>query len=76
MINPVGLTLPEWADAVILSLDISWPMGRLDAGDDWQTWAAGFVRAPDIAQRALPDPYQFDDWRDWAERAAPMLEVA
>lgn len=75
MINPVGLTLREWADAVIVALNISWPVGRLDVGDNWQNWAAGFVRAPDLAQRALPNPYQFADWREWAERAAPMLEV-
>lgn len=75
MINPVGLTLPEWADAVITALNISWPIGRLDAGDEWQDWAAGFVRAQELAQRVLPDPYGFPDWREWAERAAPMLEV-
>jgi hypothetical protein len=25
-------------------------------------------------QRNPPNPYQFDDWREWAMRAYPMLE--
>jgi hypothetical protein len=44
--------------------------------DDWQDWAVGFVRASDFTQRVVPDPYQFDDWREWAMRVYPMLEGA
>ena len=74
MIDPRGLTIQEWADAVIADLNTSWPLAVLRAGDDWQEWATGLVRAPELAQRVLPDPYGFPDWRDWAERAAPLLE--
>jgi len=74
MINPLGMTLQDWADAVMLSVSDAWAMGRLDDADKWQDWAVGLVRAPTFAQRSLPDPYQFSDWRDWAMRAYPMLE--
>lgn len=74
MIVPKGLSLQEWADAVIATTVVAEPLGRLDDESQWQDWAVGLVRAPGLVQRVLPDPYQFSDWREWAERAAPMLE--
>lgn len=74
MIDPLNMSLTEWADAVMVSFDDPWSFGRLDDETKWQDWAVGFVRAPFLAQRVLPDPYQFTDWRDWARRANPMLE--
>jgi hypothetical protein len=74
MIDPVNMSLTEWADAVMLTVADTWSFGRLDDENKWQDWAVGFVRAPSLAQRVLPDPYQFTDWRDWAQRVYPMLE--
>lgn len=74
MIDPRGMTLQDWADAVILSVSDVWAYGRLQDPSQWQDWAVGFVRAPRFAQRILPDPYQFSDWREWAMRSYPMLE--
>lgn len=74
MIDPVNMSLTEWADAVMLTVADTWSFGRLDDENKWQDWAVGFVRAPSLAQRVLPDPYQFTDWRDWARRVYPMLE--
>lgn len=74
MIDPVNMSLTEWADAVMLTVADTWSFGRLDDENKWQDWAVGIVRAPQYALRVLPDPYQFTDWRDWAERVAPMLD--
>lgn len=74
MIDPRGLTLREWADAVILVVGDAWSFGKLENEADWQEWAVGFVRASSFTQRVPPDPYQFNDWREWAMRAYPMLE--
>ena len=74
MIDPVNMSLTEWADAVMLTVADTWSFGKLDDENKWQDWAVGFVRAPSLAQRVLPDPYQFTDWRDWAQRVYPMLE--
>ena len=76
MIDPRGLDLQEWADAVLLAYTGSWALGRLDDPDRWQDWAVGFVRTPDFAKRVLPDPYQFSDWFEWASLTSPMLEGA
>jgi hypothetical protein len=73
-VNPVGMTLLQWADAVILTINDAWALGKLNNEADWQTWATGFVRASPFTQRALPDPFQFTDWREWAMRVYPMLE--
>ena len=73
MIDPRGMTLRNWSDAVLVSVNAGWSLGKL-TDDNWQDWAVGFVRAPTFAQRILPDPYQFSDWREWAMRAYPMLE--
>lgn len=74
MIDPRGMSLLDWADSVILSNGDAWSFGRLLDENEWQPWAAAFVRAQPFAQRRPPDPYQFTDWREWAMRAYPMLE--
>lgn len=73
MINPVNMTLRDWADSVLLSIGDAWSVGRLDNDLEWQTWGIGLLRA--FSQRNLPNPYEFDDWRLWAEHVYPMLEV-
>ena len=74
MINPRGMDLRDWADSVILSVGDAWSFGKLVDEIEWQSWAVAFVQAPPFAQRAVPNPYQFNDWRQWAELAYPMLE--
>lgn len=75
MIDPRHMSLTQWADAVILSVTDTWAFGRLVDEERWQEWATGFVTAPGYSQRNLPDPYKFTDWREWADRAYPMLEA-
>jgi hypothetical protein len=74
VIDPHGMTLIDWADSVILSVGDAWSFGRLDDENEWQDWATGFLKASPFSTRAAPDPYQFDDWREWAMRVYPMLE--
>lgn len=74
MINPTGMTLIDWADSVILDNGDAWSFGSLRNESGWQGWAVGFVRSSPFAQRTVPDPYEFDDWREWAMLAYPMLE--
>lgn len=76
MIDPRGLTLTQWADAVVLTLNDAWSFGRLSDEEHWQDWATGFLRALPISNRVAPDPHQFVDWREWAMRVYPMLEEA
>ncbi len=73
-IDPRGMSLRQFADATILSLNDAWSFGRLDDEKDWRGWARQFVSATPFATRNVPNPDQFSDWRTWAERAYPMLE--
>jgi hypothetical protein len=33
---------------------------------DWKSWGAGLKAIDIFANEAIPEPYQFDDWQDWA----------
>ena len=33
----------------------------------WQDWATQFLNATNLIED-FPDPYMYDDWREWAER--------
>lgn len=73
MIDPVNMTVIQWSDAVVLSIRDAWAIGRLDDELKWQDWGIGLVRA--FSAKSPPNPYEFDDWRDWAQRIYPMLET-
>ncbi len=73
-VDPRGMTLTQWADAVVLTLGGNYGFGKLGSEAEWQDWAAGIVRAQPFVQRNPPNPYGFNDWRDFAERIYPMLE--
>jgi hypothetical protein len=70
MIDPRGMTVFEWTDAMSINLDS--PNGAFvpalidpENPDEWRTWAAEVVRA--LGSNA-PDPAYFADWREWAMR--------
>ena len=56
MIDPRGMTLLDYADSVVLSVGDAWSFGKLTDETEWQSWAAGFVRASPFTQRTVPDP--------------------
>lgn len=74
MINPVNMSLQDWADSVILTINDAWSFGKL-TDKNWQDWAVAFVTANGYSQRNIPNPYGFTDWREWAMRVYPMLEA-
>lgn len=73
MIDPVGMSLRDWADSVIFATSDAWSLPRLDDEARWQEWGVAVLRA--YQNQNPPNPYQFADWRDWARRVYPMLEV-
>ena len=34
---------------------------------DWKSWGAGLKAIDIFANEAIPEPYQFDDWQEWAQ---------
>lgn len=70
---PTGLTLRDWADQITLDLDPYGAFGRLDIEEQWQNWAMQFLNNMSLREN-FPIPYNFDNWRDWAERFCQTLE--
>ena len=70
---PTGMGLRDWADQVALDLDNYGALGRLDDVENWQNWAMQFLNNTTLG-RNFPLPYDFDDWREWAERFCQATE--
>lgn len=73
VIDPRYMDAVEWADAMVPNLEKLGNIGRLDDADKWREWASQLLNLPKLAGSIVPDPYQFDDWRDWAQRCNKNL---
>ncbi len=73
-IDPRFLEVIEWTDYMnpILSQQGS-DIGRLESPDQWKEWARSVILSNNQYQAIAPNPYQFDDWRDWAERFLQVI---
>lgn len=68
-----GADVLYWTDATSLNLGKYGCVPRLDDESLWQEWGASLLNNPAIRGICLPDPYQFDDWRRWADRVNEAL---
>lgn len=68
---PIGMQLSDWADRLVYDLSAYDAFAPL-IGDDWKTWAAQFARNSAIGYQ-VPNPDQFTEWQDWAERLCGAL---
>ena len=34
---------------------------------DWKSWGAGLLAIDVFTNEAIPSPYGFEDWQDWAQ---------
>lgn len=71
--QPVIIGLRDWADQVILDLDNYSPLRRLDDETQWQEWGLQFCVISGLSQKNPPNPYDFTDWRTWAERFVQVV---
>ena len=63
--DPRYHTFESWAALMgerYASSQLQVPMFDLD----WKSWAAGLKAIDVFANEAIPEPYQFDDWQEWA----------
>ena len=75
-INPAGMGVVEWADRmtpIIINEGASGDIGRLDDEANWQELARGVIISNTNWQSTAPNPYQFTDWRLWAERFLQIM---
>lgn len=67
MIDPSQMGAVEWTDRMALLLPRVLPL-RIDREEDWPAWAMHVLQSPSISQYNPPDPNQFTNWREWADR--------
>ena len=75
-IIPRGMTVVEWADKMTPQLVNSGrggDIGRLDDPSKWRDWARSVILINTTWQSTAPNPYQLDNWENWAER---FLQIA
>lgn len=66
MIDPRGMTVTDWTDSMVYTLERYGTVGRLNDPSLWQTWALGAVSIPDVSRQSPPNPTNYDDWLEWA----------
>lgn len=70
--QPVLIGLRDWADQICLDLDNFGPLSRLDDETKWQEWGLQFCVISGLSQKNIPNPYTYENWKDWAERLVQM----
>lgn len=70
---PYGMELRDWADQIALDLDPYGAFGRLDVESNWQNWGMQFINNMTLREN-FPVPYDYTDWREWAERVCQVLD--
>jgi len=64
--DPRFHTWDSWASLMVeayASQQLAIPAGE----EHWKEWAAGLRGIDIFINDAAPTPYEFDNWRDWAE---------
>lgn len=74
-IDPQGMTVTQWTDAMAIDLTGKATTPRLDAATHWQQWALVVCQAPRIARANPPNPLFFADWREWAVRFNESIDL-
>jgi|APCry1669192010_1035390.scaffolds.fasta_scaffold71641_2 hypothetical protein len=73
VIDPRGMTVMEWTDRMIPLLIEYGNIGKLDKPSNWQEWARSVILINQQWQNSVPNPYQFKDWLEWAERFLQVI---
>jgi hypothetical protein len=47
-----------------------------DSATNWKDWGAGLKAIDVFTNEAIPGPYQFDDWQEWAEALVNAVNPA
>lgn len=74
--DPEGMQIMEWSDAVQNALINYQCSALLLDANEWQTWGMMFFNDPYLATLDPPNPYDYDDWQDWARRIADAMGPA
>lgn len=75
IIDPRGLSVTEWTDFMTDELTGFSTPPRLDRPEDWRGWALVVCQSPRIAVFNPPNPIEYTDWREWADRFNSAVDL-
>lgn len=75
VIDPRYMSVIQWTDRMALLTDPICIAERLDDPDQWQDWATNLMDSCTNEGQNIPDPFDFDNWLDWAERFNQVVEL-
>lgn len=70
---PHAMTLHDWADQVVFSLDSYGSFPKLMDEQLWQDWGANLLLNVGLSSKGIPSPYGFAEWKPWAQRLCEVL---
>lgn len=70
--RPTNLRAVDWANNVCSDLREFGIIGSLVREEDWRSWGSQLLNNAALGNN-LPNPYQFAEWRPWAERLCDAL---
>lgn len=66
--------LRDWADCIVMDLSTYGALSRLDDETKWQEWGQQFCVISGLSQKNVPDPFSYNDWREWAQRFVGVVD--
>jgi len=70
--DPRYHTFESWA-SLMVELYAAQNLSIPTASTNWKDWAAGLKAIDVFTNEGIPDPYQFDDWENWAEALVGII---
>ena len=65
----------DWADRMSLVLDSMVIPEKLLDPEEWREWATNILDTPNFEGQNVPNPYQFEDWMEWAMRFNQVVDL-
>lgn len=65
---PTNMAFQDWADTVLQDLEVIGLSPISTSQDQWQKWATSVCQIPQLAGKNPPNPWQYQDWKQWAEQ--------
>ena len=67
ILDPNYMDVCEWTDKLNSFFEIgTGTTQKLEDPEEWVDWALNLVGDPDLIGQDTPNPYDFDNWREWA----------
>jgi len=67
ILDPNYMDVIEWTDRLNSFVEIGTGTAeKLEKPSEWKEWALSLVGDPDDIGQDTPNPYDYDNWREWA----------